>query len=196
LSRIFTPDYQAFGFVLIGYLVGLVPFSLVFMSQRAFYSLGDTRTPFFFTLAQVVVIVAGVLLCFLVAPDLRAAAIALVVSIAGGIQAVIAIALLRRRIGGVDGRRIASGLWRFLVAAAASMIAGAGVLLLLGGVSPGAFPVSGFFAAVVSIALAGVIMLAVYIGALVVLRSSDLRTGIAPLTNRLGRRSEHTDDAE
>ena len=68
LSRIFTPEYQALGFVLIGYLVGLVPFSLVFMSQRAFYSLGDTRTPFYFTLAQVAVIIVGVLLCFTVAP--------------------------------------------------------------------------------------------------------------------------------
>ena len=114
LSRIFTPDYTQLGFILIGYLIGLVPFSLVFMSQRAFYSLGDTRTPFFFTLAQVAVIVVGVLLCFMVAPDFRAAAIALVVSVAGGIQAIIAVALLRRRIGGVDGRRIASGLWRFL----------------------------------------------------------------------------------
>ena len=196
LSRIFTPDYTQLGFILIGYLIGLVPFSLVFMSQRAFYSLGDTRTPFFFTLAQVAIIVVGVLLCFMVAPEFRAAAIALVVSVAGGIQAIIAVALLRRRIGGVDGRRIASGLWRFLVAAAVSMLAGAGVLLLLGGVSAGAFPVSGFFAAVVSIAVAGVVMLAVYVGALVLLRSTDLKTGLAPLTNRLSRRSEHTDDAE
>ena len=43
------PTYQALGFVLIAYLIGLVPFSLVFMAQRAFYSLGDTRTPFYFT---------------------------------------------------------------------------------------------------------------------------------------------------
>jgi putative peptidoglycan lipid II flippase len=166
------------------------------MSQRAFYSLGDTRTPFFFTLAQVLIIIVGVLLCFMVAPEFRAAAIAVVVSIAGGIQAIIAIGLLRRRIGGVDGRRILSGLWRFLLAAAVSMLAGAGVLLLLGGVSSGAFPVSGFFAAVVSIAVAGVVMLAVYVGVLVLLRSADLKTGLAPLTSRLSRRSEHTDDAE
>ncbi|MCH2763697.1 hypothetical protein K3V46_14685, partial [Listeria monocytogenes] len=53
IARVFTSDYQAMGLVLIAYLIGLVPFSLVFMAQRAFYSLCDTRTPFFFTLAQV-----------------------------------------------------------------------------------------------------------------------------------------------
>ena len=59
-------------------------------------------------------------------PSLRAAAIALVVSIASVVQAVLAFALLRRRIGGVDGRRILGGLWRFLVAGARRVIAGAG----------------------------------------------------------------------
>src|SRR5690606_25835788 len=36
--------------VLICYLVGLVPLSLLFIVQRTFYAYGDTRTPFLFTL--------------------------------------------------------------------------------------------------------------------------------------------------
>jgi putative peptidoglycan lipid II flippase len=184
LASVFTPSYVDYGLVLIAYLLGLVPFSIVFMAQRAFYSLGDTRTPFFFTLAQVAVIVVGVLLCFNVDRSFRAAAIALVVSLASTVQALIAVALLRRRIGGVDGRRILSGLWRFLVAAGAAMIAGAGFLVILGGVGEGAFPVSSFFAALVSIAVIGVVMLVVYFGALALLRSADLKAGVAPILNR------------
>ncbi|MDR6972319.1 murein biosynthesis integral membrane protein MurJ [Leifsonia shinshuensis] len=189
VARVFTSDYQALGLVLIAYLVGLVPFSLVFMAQRAFYSLGDTRTPFFFTLAQVVVIVAGVLLCFLVPPGIRAASVALVVSIASFVQAALAFWLLRRRTGGVDGGRILASLWRFVVAALASIAAGAGFLVILGGVDAGAFPVSGPIAAVVTTAVVGVVMLIVYVGFLVILRSPDLESGLAPILNRAGRRS-------
>ncbi|WP_431278830.1 murein biosynthesis integral membrane protein MurJ [Leifsonia poae] len=197
LASVFTPPfYQQLGLVLIAYLIGLVPFSIVFMAQRAFYSLGDTRTPLYFTLAQVAVILVGMVVCLGVAPNLRAAAVALVVSIASTIQAVLAIALLSRRIGGVDGRRILSGLWRFTLAALASMIAGAGFLSLLGGVTPGAFPVSGFFAAIISIAIVGVVMLIVYFGSLIVLGSADLQAGLAPVLNRLSRRSEHTGEKE
>jgi putative peptidoglycan lipid II flippase len=189
VARVFTSSYQSLGLVLIAYLIGLVPFSLVFMAQRAFYSLGDTRTPFLFTLAQVVVIIIGVLACFAVGPEFRAAAVALVVSFASFVQAGLAFALLRRRIGGVDGRRIASGLWRFLVAGLAAMIAGTGFLILLGGVAPGSFPVSGIMGAVVSSVIVGVVMAVVYVGFLGMLRSSDLEAGLAPVLNRLGGRS-------
>jgi putative peptidoglycan lipid II flippase len=96
----------------------------------------------------------------------------------------------------VDGRRILSGLWRFLVAAIAAMIAGAGFLIILGGVAPGAFPVSGFLAAIISIAVVGIVMLIVYFGILVLLGSDDLQAGLAPLLTRLTRASEHRGDKE
>jgi putative peptidoglycan lipid II flippase len=180
------------GLVLIAYLVGLVPFSLVFMAQRAFYSLGDTRTPFLFTLAQVIVILVGVLGCFLVPPDVRAASIALVVSLASVLQAVLAFWLLRRRTGGVDGTRIAASLWRFVVAGAAAMVAGGGFLVILGGVQPGAFPVSGPISAVIASAVIGVVMLVVYVGFLAILRSNDLEAGLAPVLDRFARRSSRS----
>lgn len=189
IARVFTSDYQAMGPVLIAYLVGLVPFSLVFMAQRAFYSLGDTRTPFFFTVAQSAIIVVGVLLCFAVPPEIRAASVALVVSIASVIQAVLAFALLRRRTGGVDAGRILGSLWRFAVAGLAAIAAGAGFLVILGGVEPGAFPVSGAIPAIVATAIVGVVMLVVYIGILGLLRSSDLESGLAPILNRAGGRA-------
>jgi putative peptidoglycan lipid II flippase len=189
IARVFTSDYQAMGLVLVAYLVGLVPFSLVFMAQRAFYSLGDTRTPFFFTLAQVAVIIVGVLVCFSVPPTTRAAAVALVVSVASLIQAVLAFALLRRRTGGVDGGRILGSLWRFVVAGLAAMAAGGGFLVLLGGLGHDAFPVSGPIAAIAATAIVGVVMLVVYVGFLAILRSPDLEVGLAPILNRSGGRA-------
>ena len=41
---------SALGNVIIAFAIGLVAFCILFVVQRTFYALGDTRTPFFFTL--------------------------------------------------------------------------------------------------------------------------------------------------
>jgi putative peptidoglycan lipid II flippase len=130
-----------------------------------------------------------VLVCFAAPPSQRAAAVALVVSVASLVQAILAFVLLRRRTGGVDGTRILASLWRFVVAGVAAMVAGAGFLVILGGTAPGAFPVSGPIAAIAATAVVGVVMLVVYIGFLAILRSSDLEAGLAPVLDRAAARS-------
>ncbi|MGH1524797.1 hypothetical protein ACRAWC_12495 [Leifsonia sp. L25] len=89
----------------------------------------------------------------------------------------------------MDGTRIFASLWRFVVAGVAAMIAGAGFLVILGGVSAGAFPVSHPIAAIVSTAVVGVVMLVVYLGFLAILRSNDLEAGLAPVLDRAAARS-------
>jgi putative peptidoglycan lipid II flippase len=195
-AHVFTPSYVAMGNVLLAYLVGLVPFTMLFVMQRAFYSLGDTRTPFFFTLAQVAVIIAGVLSALALPADIRAVGIALTVSVATIVQTILAAFLLRRRIHRLDGRRVVSSLWRFAVAAIVSAGVGVVILILLGGTPAGGFAVSGFFASVVSIALIGVVMLAVYVGMLRLVRSRELAEAVTGLTNRIRRRSEPSHDPE
>ncbi|MHA7984750.1 murein biosynthesis integral membrane protein MurJ [Rathayibacter sp. CAU 1779] len=187
IARVFTPDYSQVGNVLIGYAVGLVPFCILFVIQRAFYSLGDTRTPFFFTLVQVFVAIAGVLLCLLVIPEYRAMAIAFAVSIAGTVQAVVAAILLRRRVRGIDGRRIVRGLWRFLVAAVIAGAIGMPVLWLVGAFDDG-FAVAGRIPAILSIAAVGVVMFAVYAGMLRLLRTEEFGAAWAMVQGRLPRR--------
>jgi putative peptidoglycan lipid II flippase len=188
-ARVFTPHYMAMGNVLIAYVIGLVPFTILFVTQRAFYSLGDTVTPFLFTLAQVAIIVVGVLACLALPADIRAIGIALTVSIATTVQAALGVFLLRRRIKTIDGRRTLASLWRFVVAALVAAAIGVVLLVALGGTS-GGFAVSGFFRAFASIAVIGVAMVLVYIGVLWMLRSRDLTDALVPLANRLRGRSE------
>ena len=47
--------------MLLAYLVSLVPLTVIFMVQRAFYAYSDTRTPLLFTLVQCVVVIATAL---------------------------------------------------------------------------------------------------------------------------------------
>ena len=119
--------------VLVCYLVGLLPLALLFIVQRAFYAYGDTRTPFFFTLVQVALIIAFSLLAAAIAPAAQlAAAVALGQSIAGAVQTVVAIAILRRRLGGLELGETVRSLVRFAIAAIPAGLAGWGVYLLLG----------------------------------------------------------------
>ncbi|GAB3398143.1 hypothetical protein GCM10027568_34800 [Humibacter soli] len=182
-----TSSYSQMGNVLIAYAIGMVPFCMLFVVQRAFYSLGDTRTPFIYTVVQTVIVIIGVLTCLFVSPEHRAIGIALAVSLGGIVQALLAAVLLRRRMHRIDGRRILRGVWRYVLSAVVAGAFGFAVLALLGGVSDG-FAVSGKIAAILSVAAIGVVMLAVYVGMLKLLRTEELDVAIATLRGRISRR--------
>ena len=175
------------GNVILAFILGLVPFCVLFVLQRTFYSLGDTRTPFFFTLFQVVLILVGVLACTQLPVQWIAVGIAAVITVSGTLQAVLAAVLLRRRLGGIDGRRMLQSLVKYLVAAVIPVILGLLLVSMLGGWTPGGFAVSGRFAAIVSMLLVGLVMMASYFGMLLLMRSAELSSVMTPLRARLRR---------
>lgn len=119
--------------VLVCYLVGLLPLSVLFIVQRAFYAFGDTRTPFLFTLVQVALIIGFSYLAAAIAPlSQLAAAVALGQSIAGLVQTVIAIWILRNRLGGLELPQTLLSLGRFFIAAIPAGFAGWGAYVLMG----------------------------------------------------------------
>jgi putative peptidoglycan lipid II flippase len=178
---------QALGNVIIAYLLGLVAFCVLFVVQRTFYALGDTRTPFFFTLFQVVLVVIGVLGCTLLPREWTAFGIALVVTLSGILQAVYAAWLLRRRLRGIDGRRILRSLSKYIAAVIVPVAAGVGVLVALGGTTDGGFAVSGIAQAIVSMVVIGLVMSGLYFGLLLLMRSQELHGFLAPLRSRFQR---------
>lgn len=190
-ARVFTDTFrqtEAMGLVIIATVVGLLSLTLLFVVQRTFYALGDTRTPFFFTLVQGVLFSALMLTCTLLPSPYIAIGIALSQGIATTVQMGLAWYLLRRRIGPFGGRRIAASLLRYAGAAIPTGIAGWLLLLALGGATPGGFGVSGKAPAVVTMAAVGILMLLVYFGMLILLRVPELRGALAPLRGRFVRR--------
>lgn len=173
--------------VLIAYLVGLVPYSAMFVLQRGFFSLGDTRTPFLIKVLQGVTVTGILVAVALLAPaPWIAVGVALATSVASTVQAVVLALVLSRRLGGLDGARVMGRIAVFVVAALLAAAGGSGVLALLGGFS-GGFAVASTGSAFVSIAVIGLVTLALYGALLLVFRVPELRSGLAPVLRRLRR---------
>ncbi|MFT4157413.1 MAG: murein biosynthesis integral membrane protein MurJ [Microbacterium sp.] len=166
--------------VLICYLVGLVPLAVLFIVQRAFYAYGDTRTPFSFTLVQVALIIAFSLIAAAIASrDQLAAAIALGQSVAGIVQTIIAMWILRNRLGGLDLPKTMFALARFASAAVPAGLAGCGVYQLLGAGGGWAAGQTGTnvldrFLGAVGTGVIGLASVIVYVIVLVLLRAPEL----------------------
>ncbi len=175
-SRVFTTTADAAVMaapVLIAYLVGLVPLSLLFIVQRTFYAYDDTRTPFVFTLVQGVLIVVFSMLASTAVPLAQlAATIALIQSLAGAVQLLLGIWMLRRRLGRLDLSRTVVSLSRFVVAAIPAGFAGWGAFLLFGGVS--GWTTSAQLLGALGTVMIGGVTFVVYLAALFVMRAPEL----------------------
>ncbi|MGO1736860.1 MAG: murein biosynthesis integral membrane protein MurJ [Leucobacter sp.] len=185
ISRVMQPgatglQVEQFAIVLRCYMLGLALYSILFLMQRAFYALSDTRTPFIFTTVQVVLLAALCIPVLMVSKDLTGAAYGVAWSISILVQAVIATWLLHRRIGSLDGKRILVSIVRYLIAAVPTIGAG----LALAALAISLVPDFGIFAAVgFAVAIAGLVSL-LYVVVLWLLRSPELRDLIARLSRR------------
>ena len=187
LSTVFSRDSSAahaMAAVLVAYLVGLLPFSIVFVLQRAFYALEDTRTPFLFQTFQSVLLVAGMLVSATLASSSIAFGIAVSTTVADFALVLVAALLLRRRMHRLGTSSVARSYARFLVALVPSAAAGIGLDFALG-VFSGGFALAGIPQAILSVAAVGAVMAVVYIAVLALLRSPELRELSAPILRRL-----------
>jgi putative peptidoglycan lipid II flippase len=103
---------------------GLFSFSTFQLFLRAFYAMQDTRTPFLINVAAVAVNTAVNLALF---PILDVRGLALGHAVAYTFASVVAAAVMRRRLGALEGRSLARGLLGVLVLAAATAAAAWGV---------------------------------------------------------------------
>ncbi|MDR6867971.1 putative peptidoglycan lipid II flippase [Microbacterium resistens] len=184
-SRIFTGDAEnaAQGavdsaLVLVAFLISLLPLAVLFIVQRTFYAYGDTRTPFLFTILQAALVIgtayaAQALYAAGVLPiEYLAAALALGQSLATVLQTIVATVLLRRRLGGIGAGAWMLSLLRFVVAGIPAAAAGWGVYLLLGG--PDGWTNASQISGAAGCLIIGPVVLAVYVGALALLRAPEL----------------------
>lgn len=188
VSRVFNfagnPDQiYTFTLVLQCYMVGLAAYSFLFIVQRAFYALSDTRTPFIFTSVQIGLLVV-LSLCLLVLPKAWIGpAYGLIFGFTTVVQALLAVFLLRKRLGHIDGSRILASLLFYTLAGIPALLVGFGLTLVFGLVFPG----YGVIAAVGLAIVDALVVTAVYVGVLRILKSPDLAELTAFVSRKLGR---------
>ena len=126
--------------------VGLFAFSSYLYTIRAMYSRLDTRTPFLLNLLENIL---NIVLAVALYPSLGVKGLALSWSISYTIAAIVAWAVLDRRLGGLEGKRSATVLMRILLSSALGALAAYLILNYMDTRTP--------LATIASVLLAGVV---------------------------------------
>jgi putative peptidoglycan lipid II flippase len=170
--------------VVVLFVIGLLSFSTYQLVLRAFYALQDTRSPFTVNLVTAVVRIAAGITLFYVLPtaNWKIGGLALAYGLSYTVGSVVLLAMVRRRIGGLDGFRTLEALGRILAASlfmgAAALAASAVVQVLMG---PGQLRNLVMVITVMTVGI-GVYLLLAH-----VLRIQELQAVLGVVRRRVGR---------
>ena len=171
------------GYVLMGFALGLIGFSSQHIMLRGFYAYEDTRTPVFIQIALVAVTAALATVAYAVLPvEWKTVGIAVAYSVGYWVGFAVSLAVLRRKLGGADGRRLAS---TYLRAGAAALLAGAAAWGVAR-VAAGAFE-DGATAAGVAAATGGIVLVVGYLLLATWFRVREVSDLLGLVRTRLGR---------
>ena len=141
-GRFLPADTAATAAALRLYAVGLAGYSAVRIASPTFYAIGESRVP---AIVSGVAIVVNVSASVLLVRAIGFAGLALGTSLAAIANAALLLWLLRRRLGGLDERRLLSTLVKVVASAIAMAIVAGGLQRVMDRALPGAgFPVRAF----------------------------------------------------
>ncbi len=168
---------QLVAWALLWYTAGLVGHSVMEVLARAFYALHDTKTP---VLVGIVAMSLNVVFSFGFAALFRQigwqphGGLALANSLATALETVGLLILMRRRLDGLEGRRIWPGVWQSALGAGMMALILWGWMALMGGQPP-------WMVAIGGIGLGG----AIYGGMLLMLRVPEIQTLVQVVKRKL-----------
>jgi len=166
---------------LLYYALGLAAFAGVRIIVPAFYSLQDTKTP---VKVAFIALLANAGLGVVLMTPLRHGGLALATSLAAGLNFVLLVILLRRKLGKIGASNIARS---FLKNLAASLLMGAVILAICSG---GPWQETGVSAAKVWLLLGAILAgIAVYAGCCYFFGSQELHSAMEIIKTKMGRRS-------
>jgi len=180
--RAFTAvDTAATAAALQFYAIGLIGYSVVRIASPTFYALDESRTPVKVSIASVLVNAA---LNIALVRVMGYRGLALGTSIAALVNAALLMFLLRRRLDGLEGRRVATAFAKITIASALM----GGAAILVDRYSAQWIAGTGLGSQLIRLAAAIAAAVAVLAGAAHVLHIDEFRRGVALVTSRLRRR--------
>jgi putative peptidoglycan lipid II flippase len=193
-ARVFSADdtsVEQMARVIMAYSLGLLSFTLVFVLQRVFFALDDTRTPFFLQIVHAGIFITLAIAASTLPTGLIAVSLAGSASIASTIQLGVGLVVLRRRLRGIRLRRIVPAFAVFF--AGAGVASGTGVVSLWLVIAPWSGVFSGAVGAGIAVTLITAVMGISYAGFLWLVRNQELKdvvSGISAISTRMFRRGE------
>jgi putative peptidoglycan lipid II flippase len=174
----FTPaDTAATAAAVQFYALGLIGYSIVRIASPVFYALGQNRTP---VMVSVATVLANAALNMALVRVMGYQGLALGTSIAALFNATMLLFFLRRRLGGIEGGRVAGSLARILAASAAMGAAAIGVETAVASWLPG----SGLVVQIVRLSAAIGAAVGVLAAAAYALRIREFHEGLALVLRR------------
>jgi putative peptidoglycan lipid II flippase len=178
-----APDARHVGLILGALALGLPAFSAQYIALRGFYAYEDTRTPFLLQVGIASTNVALALAAYSVLPlRLKMVGVAAAYALTYAAGLALSTAVLRRRVGDLDGATVVRTYARLMLVAAAAGGAAWTVAWLVG-----RWLGDGLAGSAASLAGGGAVLLAVYVLGARLLRVRELDTLLATARSRLRR---------
>ncbi|MFF5205215.1 murein biosynthesis integral membrane protein MurJ [Streptosporangium sp. NPDC000396] len=163
--------------------LALVPFSLFQLLLRVFYAFGDTRTPVFIAVGNVAVSAVLSLAAYFILPAKYVVmGLAFAFTVTYVVGTVVAWTLASRRVGGLQGGKVAAGLSQMHIAAVPAAAIALGVLWLtreLAGLTP--------LSAAIMLAAGGGLGMVLYLVIANRMRIPEVSSIVGMVAGRLGR---------
>ncbi|MFF2075137.1 murein biosynthesis integral membrane protein MurJ [Kitasatospora sp. NPDC058162] len=170
------------GLMLSAFALGLIPYSAQYVMLRGFYAYEDTRTPFSNTVWVAVCQAGFSLLCWVALPaQWTVTGMALGYGLAYAVGVTVAVPKLKKKIGGLDTKRIGKTYSRLATACVPAAVVGLGVSLAVQQV------LAGWAGSVLSVLLGGALQMLVFVFIAKRLRIEEMNAMLGMVRGRLGR---------
>ncbi|MFF7992194.1 murein biosynthesis integral membrane protein MurJ [Kitasatospora xanthocidica] len=170
------------GLMLSAFALGLIPYSAQYVMLRGFYAYEDTRTPFSNTVWVAVCQAGFSVLCWLLLPaEWTVVGMAFGYGLAYAVGVMVAVPKLKKKIGGLDTKRIGRTYSRLAAACVPAALVGLGASLAVQQV------LGGWPGSVASLVVAGGLQLGVFVLIAKRLRIEELNSMLGMVRGRLGR---------
>lgn len=156
-------------------MCGMLGHSVLFVVNRGFFSMSDTKRPFFISSIFSVLALGGAL----ISAQLREEWIVYGLAFFDGMltfgQAIVTYAVLRTIVGSMGGLRFIGAIVQTGIAGFLAGILGFIILVLMGGLGEGGYPITSFGGAFVTCTFTTLPMAAVYLGVLWLMKNQETR---------------------
>lgn len=177
-------DTRGIAYVTMAMMLGLVAFSAQYLFQRVFYAFEDAKTPF---LVQVPIVgtwaLGNMLSLWFLPAEWIVVGVGFSMTIGNTVGATLSAFLLHRKLGSLDGRRVATTHGKLLVAAVTSGTAAWLVSTIVHAIAG-----DGAMAALTASLIGGLVLVGGYFAMLRVLQVTELDEALGPMLRRVRRR--------